>query len=210
MSRIDMAERREGRVVLERPEGAEPAAGAGEAEALLLSRPDFDVHVVELPPAAAKEPAGYLRYRLPSLYPGRPEACEFDYRLFRLGAGRFAALFIAGSEVLQGYREAARGRPLLLPFSLFEPLLPGGRGRGRGAGGGEAVLLTFWQRGWVDALLLPPAGGTPANGRRPSWSAGEDRPPPTSGSCWRAPAGRPPRCAGCSSPRRASWRAWRR
>ncbi len=151
MSRVVFAERREGRVVLLRPDSGKPLEGPDDGEALLISRMDCDVHVLEVPPAAAKEPAGYLRYRLPALYPGRPEASELDYRQLRLGRRGFAVLFVAGAGVLQGYREAARGRPLLLPFSLFQPLVA--TGRGEEADGVD--LFSYWHTDWIDCLLVP-------------------------------------------------------
>ncbi len=167
MSRIPFAERRAEGVVLLRPESGEPLASSNGFDALLISRQDVEVHVLEVPRAAGDEPEGFLRYRIPSLYPGRPEASRFDYRILRLARRRFAVLFIAAGEVLEGYRAAAGGRPLLLPFSLFQPRLrsiarggprAGGRA-GAPAPGARAALFSCWSRGWIDNLLVPAAGG---------------------------------------------------
>jgi len=91
--------------------------------AFLMTRPDFVVRDIELPPVPEREIEGLIRYRLRSLYPGDPEETAFDYALTRAEGsrrrGRRAIVFIARKAVVDEYKAKAGRRPLALPFTLL-------------------------------------------------------------------------------------------
>ena len=105
-----------------------------------MSRMDFDVQIVDIPPVSDKELEGLLRYRLRSIYPGSPAATAFDYRMGAEEGGRRAALFICPRAVLEKYRAAAGQARLLLPWSLTDAL---GRRKGN-------VVIVFLGRGCAE------------------------------------------------------------
>ncbi|MGO9307791.1 MAG: PilN domain-containing protein [Spirochaetia bacterium] len=89
------------------------------AGAFLLSRPDFEVRILDIPRIPEKELEGLVRYRLRCLYPGNPRETVFDYRIESDGRRRQAVVFITRQAVLQECRISAGGAPLLLPYSLI-------------------------------------------------------------------------------------------
>jgi hypothetical protein len=95
-------------------------------DVVLMSRLDFDVQELDIPPLPDGEVEGLIRYRLRSIYPGTPEETSFDFRLFRQGQGRTrrAFVFIARKATIDGYRESAGRRSLFLPLPLLMPAVP--------------------------------------------------------------------------------------
>jgi hypothetical protein len=167
MSRYLFAERKAGEFILSPFDPDQPANGtgagaadtgsadAGSADALVMSRLDFDLQVTEVPAAAEREIEGFLRYRIPSLYPGDPQSTEFDYRLLAVGRKKYAILFLCQQQVLAGYRRVAGGKPLLLPFNLVQPFISRRRARPQ-----APVVFSFWHRSWIDNLAIR-GGDTP-------------------------------------------------
>jgi Tfp pilus assembly protein PilN len=100
-------------------EGGSPLDDGRRVGAILLSRLDFDVQILDVPHLPDKELEGFVRYRLRSLYPGNPKDTVFDYRVEREGQRRQVVVFIARQALLERYRGAADGTPLLLPYSLL-------------------------------------------------------------------------------------------
>ncbi|MGA2641448.1 MAG: hypothetical protein ABSG21_11185 [Spirochaetia bacterium] len=86
---------------------------------ILLDRADFEVLILDIPRIPAKELDGLIRYRLRSLYPANPRDTAFDYRVESDGSRRQVVVFVSRLAVLERYRSAADGRPLLLPYSLI-------------------------------------------------------------------------------------------
>ena len=96
----------------------------GVVDPLLMSRLDFDVHVLDIPPVPDKEIAGLIKLKLRSVYPGNPQDTAFDYHVVRRGAVRRAIVFVSRRKTVDAYREAAGRRPLVLPYQLILPRVP--------------------------------------------------------------------------------------
>ena len=94
-------------------------------DALLMSRLDFDVRVLEVPPVSDRDVESLLRLKLRSLYPASPQETAFDFRLVRRGARRQAIVFVSRRRTVDAYRRAAGRKPLLLPYQLLVPRVPG-------------------------------------------------------------------------------------
>ncbi len=133
----------------------EPLVDGRSPAGVMMSRPDFDVQVVDLPEVPDREVEGFLKYRIRSLYPGHPEQTAFDYRIVERDGKRFAVLFLVQRALLDEYRALAAGRPLFLPFSLVQPLLE----RRRDCD----TVFFFWHARWVEVLIWGggEAGGEP-------------------------------------------------
>ena len=127
------------------------APGAEKISAVLLSRLDFDVQVVDLPPAA-RDLEGFLRLKLSSLYPASPSKTVFDYRREgrRPDGKRTAVLFLSTTETLQGVRDSAPEATLHLPYTLV-------RGKVRRLRAGRTVCTFFWLD-WCEVLLFEGGG----------------------------------------------------
>jgi hypothetical protein len=128
----------------EEKNGRISTAGVEDFDALLMSRLDFEMHVLDIPPIADREIEGLIRFRLRSIYPGSPRETAFDYRLIRRGSARRAVLFISRSKTVDAYREAAGRRPLLLPCLLLLRHVPT-------AGNFRAWV---WHGAWAELLLF--------------------------------------------------------
>jgi len=133
-------------------EDLSPLTTVSGVRAVVMSRSDILVNVVELPSLSPREIEGFLAYRIRGLYPGQPDETEIDYRVLSWGGRRYAVLFLVQRQVLEEHRRAAQGRPLILPYSLIAPLLH------RPAPNRTTVGL-LWHATWIDALVLEP--GTP-------------------------------------------------
>ncbi len=140
MTTIGCAELKGGRVSLFGLLDGKPLAPDSRPEHVLMSRTDFDVQIVDIPPVSDKELEGLLRYRLRSIYPGSPAATAFDYRMGPEEGGRRATLFICPRAALEKYRAAAGQARLLLPWSFTAEL---------GKRKGDAVIL-FLGRGYAE------------------------------------------------------------
>ncbi len=167
MRALGYAEQRDGEVSLSRPgDGALPGDGTqpgGEARAdgLLVSRLDFDVQVIDVPPVGEREMEGLLRYRLRSIYPGNPQDTAFDYRIVQNGHARRAVVFICQRKTLEKYKSAAGNVPLVLPYTLLS-----GLGKRRGD-----FLAWCCRRDWQEISVF--RGGLPVSSTVQRRSAGE-------------------------------------
>jgi cell division protein FtsB len=116
-------------------------------KALIMSRMDFDVKVIEIPSIPEREIEGFLKYRIRSLYPGHPEDTVFDYSLFTIAKKKKSAiLFLCRKEVLEEYKKISNGNHLLLPFTLMRPFITGYFGK--------AAIFSFWYNSWIDILVF--------------------------------------------------------
>jgi hypothetical protein len=98
--------------------------GPENPEALLSSRLDFDVRVLEVPPVRERELEDLIRFRLRSIYPGNPQRTAFDYRLLRQGSRRRAVVFLCDRATAERYKPAPGRRPLLMPCVLLNRYAP--------------------------------------------------------------------------------------
>lgn len=117
--------------------------------AVVMSRSDILVKVVELPALSPHEIVGFLAYRIRSLYPGQPDETAVDQQVLTWGGRRYAVLFLVQRQVLEEHRRVAEGRPLILPYSLIAPLL-------RRPAPGRITVGLLWHATWIDALVLEP------------------------------------------------------
>ncbi len=115
-------------------------------QALMMSRMDFDVKFLELPPIPDKEIGGLLKYRIRSLYPGRPEESVLDYRILVVNKKEYAVLFLSQKSTLNEYRKIAGGRPLFLPFVLIQSFLK--------KYSLQDIIFLFWHRFWIEILIF--------------------------------------------------------
>ena len=93
-------------------------SSSGDFTALMISRLDIDVKFVDLPPVQNHEIAELLRYKIRSIYPGKPEKTVFDYILFGKKNKRYAALYITQRDVIEAHRDLSEGKPLFHSLSL--------------------------------------------------------------------------------------------
>jgi hypothetical protein len=103
---------------------------------LMMSRVDFEIKVIELPKIPDSEIDGFLKYRIRSLYPGRPAETVFDYRILGKRKKKLAVLVITRRETLDAYRSLPGGERLFVPFNLMYPFAEELRDR--------SALLVFW------------------------------------------------------------------
>ena len=99
-----------------------PVEQTDDFTSLMMSRTDFDIKTIELPPIPEQEVPNLLKFKLRSLYPGNPEDTAYDYVLEERKNKKYAVLFMTRKKTLETYRELSRGRPLFLPFTLLRPL----------------------------------------------------------------------------------------
>ncbi len=151
MKALGYAEQTEEGVSLSHAENGTLLDGQVRADGLLVSRLDFDVQVIDIPPVGEREVEGLLRYRLRSIYPGNPQDTAFDYRIAQSGRSRRAVVFICQRKTLEKYRNAAGRLPLLLPYMLVSRL-----GEKRGD-------LRAWccRRDWLELSVF--RGGLPVS-----------------------------------------------
>ena len=128
-------------------EDRQAVRSAADQAAIMASRLDFDVRVIELPAMGEKEAEGFLTYRIRSLYPGQPDQTAFDYRVINRGGKRYAVLFLVQRGTLEEYQKVAGGKPLFASFSVLLPLAGKGRSEGN-------VTCLFWHDTWLEALVL--------------------------------------------------------
>ena len=98
-------------------------SSSGDFTALMISRLDIDVKFVDLPPVQNHEIAELLRYKIRSIYPGKPEKTVFDYILFGKKNKRYAALYITQRDVIEAHRDLSEGKPLFHSLSLLTPYI---------------------------------------------------------------------------------------
>jgi hypothetical protein len=115
----------------------------GTFDAVLVSRMDWDVQVVELPPVPDREAAEALRFRMRGLVPGPVDEVAYDFRIQRSEDGAAAAVVaIAPTDTVAAYRAVCGRRRMLLPFQLLSSaVLPAP----------ESMVL-FWHPEWIELL----------------------------------------------------------
>ncbi len=126
-----------------------PLEEDGPFDALLASRLDFTVRVVDIPPVSESEVENLLRFKLRSVYPGNPADTELDYTVVGEGKKKRALLFICRRATLERYRKAAGQKPILLPWSLTRGLV----------GKRTDAVVWFVHRDWVEVSVS--IGGLP-------------------------------------------------
>jgi hypothetical protein len=127
-------------------EGNIPLGPSGRFSALMMSRPDFVIKSVELPPVSEQDIHNLLKFKLRSVYPGKPDDTVFDYTLLSRKNKKYALLFIAEKKTVEAYRNLSRGMPLFLPFTLVKPLI-------KKCGDGSCAFLFFHMR-WIEILMI--------------------------------------------------------
>ena len=131
-------------VTLRRLADGKPLDDDDHIRGLLLSRLDFDVHILSIPRIAEREAEGLIRYRLRSIYPGSPADTAFDYRLESDATRHNAVIFLARKGTLAEYKAAAGQRPLSLPYVLV-------RGIARAY---KDVRVCFCQARWAELSVF--------------------------------------------------------
>jgi hypothetical protein len=95
---------------------------APDFDALMMSRLDFDIEVIKIPPVHSEEINNLLGYKIRGLYPGSPEETVFDYQIAALRRERYAVLFITKKSILNNYKSLGKNKPLFLPYAMVKPL----------------------------------------------------------------------------------------
>ena len=131
---------KEGEVHVSRLVDGVDGNGTASFDGLLVSRPDFDVQIVEIPRLPHAEVEGLLRYRLRSIYPGQPADTVFDFRTETDGARTQAVVFISRRATLDRFRAAARRKPLVFPYSVIAPI----------AAARRDLRVWFCHQGWAE------------------------------------------------------------
>jgi hypothetical protein len=123
-----------------------PVEQTDDFTSLMMSRTDFDIKTIELPPIPEQEVPNLLKFKLRSLYPGNPEDTAYDYVLEERKNKKYAVLFMTRKKTLETYRELSRGRPLFLPFTLLRPLFKKCENK--------TSALLFFRGSWIESLLV--------------------------------------------------------
>ncbi len=131
-----------------------------------MSRLDFDIRMLKLPPLPRRSIEGFLRYRSRSLYPGNPEETAFAYSLVRSGGAQYAVLFLCKRSIADGYLKLAAGSPLYLPFHFYRPFF--------GEKPNRTTVYTSWLVDCIDLLILGPETAVRAAAIRRSGSFEKD------------------------------------
>jgi hypothetical protein len=87
---------------------------------VVLFRPDAMVKIVDVPPVPEKELAALLRYRIRSLYPGKPETVALDYTLLSGGEGKTATVYLMEETIIGECRRLCGPARLVLPCLLLD------------------------------------------------------------------------------------------
>ncbi|HEQ72067.1 MAG TPA: hypothetical protein ENN69_06220 [Spirochaetia bacterium] len=124
---------------------AEPGTGTN-GTTILMSRTDFNVKIVPVPPIPDDQIENMLRYKIRGLYPGDPALTAFDYRILSFGGARYAMLFITRRNVLESYEHLGTGTRLILPYTLMKKAI--------GAARTPNAFFLFWHRHWVEVFSI--------------------------------------------------------
>lgn len=119
---------------------------APDFDALMMSRLDFDIEVIKIPPVHSEEINNLLGYKIRGLYPGSPEETVFDYQIAALRRERYAVLFITKKSILNNYKSLGKNKPLFLPYAMAKPLA--------GNYTAENCIITFWHTHWTEILFF--------------------------------------------------------
>lgn len=115
-------------------------------DALMMSRLDFDIKILKIPPAHDEDMHNLLKYKIRGLYPGTPEDTVFDYRIVTQKKASYAILFITTKSVLDEYKKTANKRPMFLPYTLVHPLINNYIEKN--------CVITFWHSSWAEILFF--------------------------------------------------------
>ena len=146
MTHCAYAEIRDGSYQLFLFEKNQPVGPSDTFSALMMSRPDFDIKTVELPPVSEQDIPNLLKFKLRSLYPGHPEETVFDYTILSRKNKKYAVLFITERRIIEQYRSLSGGRPLFLPFTLIKPLIKRCER--------ENCVFMFFHKSWIDIQVF--------------------------------------------------------
>lgn len=99
--------------------GAGRSSGNNSKFLVVISRLDYDVRMLSVPPVPRKEERSLIGFRIRALHPGTPESTVFDFRMSDApGGGRSAVVYLMRSDVFEHYRLfAERGR--LFTFDMI-------------------------------------------------------------------------------------------
>ncbi len=131
---------------MSKPNSTYPSAQDGHQfsrRALMLSRLDFDVRILDAPQVSKRELRSYLELKLSEIYPSRPEEAVFDYKW--AGSKRIV-LFIGTRAALAECRSASGKARLFLPYCLVKKWV-------KKRASGKTVCF-FWWRDWLEMLLF--------------------------------------------------------
>jgi hypothetical protein len=123
-----------------------PLGPSGHFSALMMARPDFDIKSIELPPVSEQDIQNLLKFKLRSLYPGKPDDTVFDYTILSRKNKKYALLFITEKETIETYRNLSNGMPLFLPFTLVKPLIR--------KYSDENCAFIFYHTRWIEILMI--------------------------------------------------------
>jgi hypothetical protein len=124
--------------------GASPEDDAGKT--ILVSRPDFNIRFIELPPVPENQIYDLLKYKIKGLYPGDPANTVFDYQVISFQGRKYAALFITRRDTSESYRHLGERHALVLPYHLMKRRLL--------ACAAPHAGFFFWHRHWVDCIFV--------------------------------------------------------
>ncbi len=146
MNKFAYAERKEEGYKLFLFEKHSPVNSFYDFSALMMSRLDFNVKFIEIPPIPEDEISNLLKYKLRSLYPGDPEETVFDYYVLNRKKRKHIVLFISTKYILKEYQKLSGGKPLFLPFTIIRPLT--------NRYVGKDCLFTFLNRYWIEIIVF--------------------------------------------------------
>jgi len=96
-----------------------PPNEAAPTDLILVSRLDYEVHAIEVPPLPQKELGNLLAYRLRMMHPGAPELTLFDYVRDTSTQGKDrATVYVMRADVHECYRAFAH-RALLVSSDIL-------------------------------------------------------------------------------------------
>ena len=117
-----------------------------DVRALMISRSDFDVQFIEIPPMRERDIEGFISYQIRSIFPGLPDITDFDFRWSDIPTKKIAVVFIMKRETLEFYREISHGNPLVLPYTLIMEYVE--------HKATEPKLISFWHPNWIEGLNI--------------------------------------------------------
>jgi hypothetical protein len=100
--------------------------GRTDADTVYVERTEYDVRRVDVPPMPEREVGAYLRFRLPSFYPGDATGVGFSFSVSGEGEGRFASVAIFDRSAVAAL-DSFKGRARTFS-ALAAPHLLGGDG----------------------------------------------------------------------------------
>lgn len=123
-----------------------PPAQNNHVRALMMSRLDFDIKILEIPPIPDRDIHSMLQFKLRGIYPGDPQDTVFDYKVVHTQNKHKAILFITKKSTLEKYKEISGKKALILPLSILKTIIAKFKG--------AEVSVFFWHKDWVEILFL--------------------------------------------------------